>query len=549
MPEPSVTPAAVVRRDETLSGRVLVVDDELINRTYLRKLLLARGCEVIEAAGGEEAWRLAQERRPDVVLADVMMPGMNGYELCERVKNDPNMADIAVIMVTARAEIQDLEQGFALGAFDYIRKPFNPRELVVRVRNALLLKRSNDELKIWQRRVSRELEVAGGIQRCILGTTPWLGDGVEVWMAHQPSQHVGGDVFDIIPLPDGRVCVYMGDVSGHGVGPAMVSSLVKALLAGLVRDLGAQGPGAVIDALRKRFDQYVQDPEVYVTLVMAILDPAIGAWRTVNCGHPSPILLVGGDDRSSQLSDRGELPIGINTKSGAVADTETLVPAIPDSLLVLYTDGITEARLADSREECGVERLVERIRTGLASGSLDDPVGGLIGRLAAEGYNVGRDDCSVLAVRQPAAPPLLARDVEPSLQAVDLLGADVAQALRTAGWGEYAAAAVRLMVVEHGVNVLRHGQSGERTQLHCQLRVAGGAARLVFHDMGREWQFEEALARVQRRARADDESGRGLQIIRALASGIFQYRRDNSNVTLYKIEEARVSASPAEEAP
>ena len=549
MPEASsAASAAVVRRDEALSGRVLVVDDELINRTYLRKLLVARGCEVIEAASGEEAWRLVQERRPDLVLADVMMPGMNGYELCERIKNDPGMADISVIMVTARAEIQDLEQGFALGAFDYIRKPFNPRELVVRVRNALLLKRSNDELHIWQRRVSRELDVAGGIQRCILNTTPWLGDDTEVWMNHQPSQHVGGDVFDAIPLPDGRACVYMGDVAGHGVGPAMVSSLVKALLSGLVRDLGAQGPGAVIGALRKRFEQYVQDPEVYVTLFMAILDPAIGAWRTVNCGHPMPILLVGGEDRSSQLPDRGELPVGINAMVGEASDTEVLIPASPDSLLVLFTDGLTEARLAESREECGVARLVSRIQSGMANDPLGDPLGGLIGRLAEEGYNVGGDDCSLLAVRQPATPPLLAREVEPSLQAVDRLGQEVARALITVGWGEDAAAAVRLMVAEHAVNVLRHNQSGERLQLRCQLRVAKDTARLVFHDMGREWQFEEALERVQRRARIDDESGRGLKIIQALASGIFQYRRDDRNVMLYKVEKGRVSAPPLGEA-
>ncbi|MEI7437175.1 MAG: ATP-binding SpoIIE family protein phosphatase, partial [bacterium] len=410
-------------------------------------------------------------------------------------------------------------------------------------------KRSNDELRIWQRRVSRELEMAGGIQRRILNTTPWLGDAVEVWMLHQPSQHVGGDVFDTIPLPDGRLCVYMGDVAGHGVGPAMVSSLVKALLSELVREFGAQGPGVVVGALRERFEQYVHDPEIYLTLFIAILDPAIGAWRTLNCGHPGPILLVGGEDRSAQLADRGELPVGINVGQAEDRDTETLVPAVPDSLLVLYTDGLTEARLAGSREECGVARLAAQILTGTANNPLGDPVRGLIEGLAAEGYVTGGDDCSVLMVRQPATPPLLARDIEPSLQAVDKFGQDVAHAIRLAGWCGDAAASIRLLVAEHAVNVLRHSQSGTGAQLHGQLHVAADTARLVFHDTGREWQFEEALERVAQRAHLDDEGGRGLKIIRALASGVYQYRRDECNVLVYMIEKGRVSAPPAEEAP
>ncbi|MEI7437979.1 MAG: response regulator, partial [bacterium] len=145
MSESSHTATTGDRQGESLSGCVLVVDDELLNRIYLRRLLVARGCEVVEAVSGEEAWQMMRERTTDLVLADVMMPGISGYQLCERIKKDPGMTDIPVIMVTARAEIQDLEEGFAIGAFDYIRKPFNPRELIIRVRNALLLKRSNDE--------------------------------------------------------------------------------------------------------------------------------------------------------------------------------------------------------------------------------------------------------------------------------------------------------------------------------------------------------------------------------------------------------------------
>ena len=109
---------------EALHGRVLIADDDLPNRAVLRKLLTQRGCEVMEASDGTGALRLAQQHLPDLALVDVMMPGLTGHEVLERLKQDPRTRNISVILVTARKEIEDVERGLVLGAFDYIRKPF-----------------------------------------------------------------------------------------------------------------------------------------------------------------------------------------------------------------------------------------------------------------------------------------------------------------------------------------------------------------------------------------------------------------------------------------
>jgi DNA-binding response OmpR family regulator len=115
-------------------GRVLVVEDERDVAELIRYNLVSEGYDVVLATNGTDALRLARESRPDVVLLDIMVPQLNGWEVCLRFKQDPALAGIAVIMVTGRVAEGDKVLGFELGADDYVTKPFSPRELVARVR-------------------------------------------------------------------------------------------------------------------------------------------------------------------------------------------------------------------------------------------------------------------------------------------------------------------------------------------------------------------------------------------------------------------------------
>jgi two-component system, OmpR family, alkaline phosphatase synthesis response regulator PhoP len=115
-------------------GRVLVVEDERDVAELIRYNLSRQGYDVVVAGSGAEALRQAREGRPDVVLLDIMVPQLNGWEVCRRLRQDPETRDIAVIMVTGRVEEGDKVLGFELGADDYVTKPFSPRELIARVR-------------------------------------------------------------------------------------------------------------------------------------------------------------------------------------------------------------------------------------------------------------------------------------------------------------------------------------------------------------------------------------------------------------------------------
>ncbi len=536
---PPAPVAEPLRTLEALHGRVLIADDDLPNRAVLRKLLTQRGCEVLEAADGTSALQLAQQHLPDLALVDVMMPGLTGHEVLERLKQDPRTRDISVILVTARKEIEEVERGLVLGAFDYIRKPYYARELLARVRNALALKRSTDELRLWQQKMSRELEVAGSLQRKLFSTYPLFGNGYEVTMTYQPSLTIGGDVFDALPLPDGRLCVYAGDVAGHGVAPAIVSSLLKAVITEAARGFAALGPAAVCREIHSRFRYHVENPELYATLFLAILDTTRWQWICMNCGHPEPLLVrADGTDVSGRLSGGGDVPIGFSFLETPPyeAGQQTGAEAEQGSTLFLVTDGLLEARHRTSGEPCGVARLGELVRRIVGDPRTIDPAASVLAVLRQEGFELGEDDCSALAVQRiDPASVLLETSLAPELAAMADVAAQADRLLQARGWSEESAGAVQLAVMEHGTNIVTHGRPPAGAAIGFQVRLTGSVCRVLFRDQGRAWDFASQLA-ATRRQPEDREHGRGLGIIQSVSVHAEFYRRESENIAFFAVD-------------
>ena len=126
---------------------VLVVDDNQQNLELLLAYLEDMSCETVPAQDGPEALEIVAENPPDLILLDVMMPKMSGFEVCKRIKNDPKTADIPIIMVTALNEFGDIERGIDSGTDDFISKPVNKLELTTRVKTMLKLKHLSDKLE------------------------------------------------------------------------------------------------------------------------------------------------------------------------------------------------------------------------------------------------------------------------------------------------------------------------------------------------------------------------------------------------------------------
>jgi len=138
---------AKTKVDQEKTPVILVVDDNLQNLELLQAYLEDTDCKTLPARDGVEALKIIAENPPDLILLDVMMPKMSGFEVCKRIKNDPKTTDIPVIMVTALNEFGDIERGIDSGTDDFISKPVNKLELLTRVRTMLKLKHLSDKLE------------------------------------------------------------------------------------------------------------------------------------------------------------------------------------------------------------------------------------------------------------------------------------------------------------------------------------------------------------------------------------------------------------------
>jgi class 3 adenylate cyclase len=155
-----------------VSGRILVVDDQRANLEMLAGVLTARGYEVLTALDGESALQQVRQGAPDLVVSDILMPQMDGYELCRRLRSDPATTLLPVILVTSLDPLQERVNGIEAGADDFLSKPVNWEELFARVRSLLRIKRLQDEVKSWNARLEErvseqvaQLEQLGRLKR------------------------------------------------------------------------------------------------------------------------------------------------------------------------------------------------------------------------------------------------------------------------------------------------------------------------------------------------------------------------------------------------
>jgi putative two-component system response regulator len=133
--------------DQPITGTILVADDQAANRELLEELLAAQGFKVITVSDGAAALQESSRAQPDLVLLDVMMPHLNGFQVCEQIKANPDTYLIPVILITALSDRQDRIQGIKVGADDFLSRPVDRTELLARVRSLLKLKLRTDELE------------------------------------------------------------------------------------------------------------------------------------------------------------------------------------------------------------------------------------------------------------------------------------------------------------------------------------------------------------------------------------------------------------------
>jgi len=390
--------AASERPPAGLPGRVLVVDDTEANRDLLARRLRALGHDVAIARNGREALESLASRETDLVLLDIMMPEMDGFEVLERLRNDPARRHVPVIMISAIDEIESVARAIQLGATDYLTKPFNKIVLTARVTATLEKKRLEDAERHRTRELERELEIGRQIQRDFLPDALPQPGGWEIAAAFLPARQVGGDFYDAFGLEDGRVAIAVADVCDKGVGAALFMALFRSLIRSHAELHGSGTPaGPASRSIVALTNDYIARTHgrsnMFATIFFAIVDPRTGDFAWVNGGHEPPLIR-----RKGGAVER-LMPTG--PAVGAMPDMEFEARADrlePGDLLLAITDGVTEARSPAGRLY-GEDSLLGIVEAAPAAARA------LLERIVAavRAYEAGTepmDDLTMLAVRR-----------------------------------------------------------------------------------------------------------------------------------------------------
>ncbi|OHD22433.1 MAG: hypothetical protein A2Y38_03620 [Spirochaetes bacterium GWB1_59_5] len=331
-----------------ISGRILVVDDDAFNREILSRHLERQGHVVCQASNGRDAFSILSEAPFDIILLDVMMPGMNGFQLLEAIRADGRLRDLSAIVVSSLVDSASMARCIELGAEDYLPRDFDPIILKARIDSLLEkkeYKRENDEalrqLVDAQERLAAELRDAAQYVRSLLPKKlRWRGISAD-W-EFIPSLSLGGDCFYYHKIDENRLALYLLDVSGHGIQAALLSATIMNMLRGLsLGGVDYASPSSVLSRLNRSFRIEDQN-NMFFTIWYGVYDSSTRLLRYASAGSP-PAILVGPAGAVVELAGDGPV-IGVDEKA-TFSEFDEAIDA--GSNLYLFSDGLFEVRTKD----------------------------------------------------------------------------------------------------------------------------------------------------------------------------------------------------------
>jgi serine phosphatase RsbU (regulator of sigma subunit) len=328
---------------------ILIVDDTPTNIGVISGALRDSYKTKVATNGAKALTIAAEEGKPDLILLDVMMPEMDGYEVCRRLKADPTTSEIPVIFLTGQTSAEDETQGFDVGAVDYIHKPFSPAVVKARVRSHILLREARAQLAKQLLDINAELEMARQIQLSILPHTVPALEGLDIAARYLPMTSVAGDFYDFIAIDDKHLGILIADVSGHGLPSALIASMLQVALT--AQKANAPEPAKVLSGLNHALcGKFTYN---FVTAAYVYLDLKDNFMRYAGAGHPPLLLFRPSSEKAAKVLENG-LVLGMFPE----ATYEVLeLPIEPGDRIVLCTDGIAEAPNR-VQEQYGTDRLM-----------------------------------------------------------------------------------------------------------------------------------------------------------------------------------------------
>lgn len=342
-------------------NRIVVIEDDSAILKGLEATLRSESYEVLTAGDGEDGYRLVRDRQPDLVILDLTLPKMDGYEVCGWMRRHGLVTPI--LMLTAHDREANRVQALDAGADDYVTKPFSVRELLARVR--AILRRSEGRSDLANQ---RQLDDARRVQERLMPDVIPQPPGFHIAGISHPARITSGDYFDVFALDDKTTALCIADVCGKGMPAAMLMANLQAA----VRSHASSTvrPEALCGHLNRLMCRNLATGE-FISFFFAVVEHEAKRLVYSNAGHNQPILISG--DSVTRL-DRGGTVLGILEHARYDQGDIWLGPG---DRLLMFTDGIIERRNAED-EEFGEARLIDVVRrfdSSDAAGLAEDALG------------------------------------------------------------------------------------------------------------------------------------------------------------------------------
>jgi sigma-B regulation protein RsbU (phosphoserine phosphatase) len=375
-------------------SRILIVDDAKTNIDILVEALRGE-YKLSVALDGTAALRSVEKSPPDLVLLDIMMPGIDGYEVCRQLRAQESTRELPVMFLSSLEDVKDKTRGFEVGGNDYLTKPFEVLEVKARVRSLLKAKAYADAVR---EAMARDLRIAREIQMGILPADLQAATShtdLDVHAIIEPAQQVGGDLYEVLRASDDRLVVALGDVSGKGIPAALFMAVAVTVLRTLARHI--VDPAEILCRLNAELTE--RNPRgMFVTMQCLIFDLAQGRVSCAGAGHHQLAILSPGRPPRLACPSSGR-PAGLMAFNPIECET---LPLEAGDTFVLFSDGVSEAMNA-AEDFYGEERLLAAL-----SASAGTPAADTVRKVVADvrAFVAGAkqsDDITVLAARYAPA--------------------------------------------------------------------------------------------------------------------------------------------------
>ena len=347
--KPAISPAVAT---------VLLVDDEPVSRLSMAARLKRMGLRVLEAGNGKEGLAILRRERPDLTILDWVMPEMDGPTVCEEVRQDPDLLSSQLILMTSHDQPEQIAEGLARGADDFLSKAASKQEVLARVQSGLRaaslvrsIESARDELRAKQGELEGELKSAAGYIQSLLPVAGEITRDIRMSWSYRPSQALGGDLFNVSHWDDQSIYFYILDASGHGVAPALRAASLSTFLRAdnLRHHMSSSDPARMMTEANRQYP--LTEDGNYFTLWIGSFDRRTRQLRYTTAGHGGALLQR--RNGTVEWLTHTQLPLGF--ESDTVYEFTTVQIADGDRVL-LMSDGIYEAP-APTGEIWGTSRL------------------------------------------------------------------------------------------------------------------------------------------------------------------------------------------------